>query len=74
MVWTSRKMLSNIFALFGSCSILDELVVNRVQTLVGLGQEFAKKIIHAFWPSKRRGDVVAPFTAGPVSTQSVNIG
>jgi hypothetical protein len=52
----------------------DELVVNRVQTLVGLGQEFAKKIIHAFWPSKRRGDVVAPFTARPVSTQSVNIG
>jgi len=52
----------------------DELVVNRVQTLVGLGQEFAKKIIHAFWPSKSRGDVVAPLTAGPVSTQSVNIG
>jgi hypothetical protein len=39
-----------------------ELVVNRIQTLVGLGQEFAEKIIHnalAFETPAR--DIVTPF-------------
>jgi hypothetical protein len=53
----------------------DELIVNGVQTLVGLGQEFAEKIIHGFWPSKPRREFFAPFRGcASFNAKHLNIG
>jgi hypothetical protein len=53
----------------------DELIVDGVQALVGLGQEFAKKIIHDFWPSKPRREFFAPFRGqASFNAKHLNIG
>ena len=46
MVWTRRKMLSRILALFGILLETHELDVDDVETLVGLGHEFPQQVVH----------------------------
>jgi hypothetical protein len=53
----------------------DELIINRVQTLVGLGQEFAEEIIHCLLalelPGRRRRAFSRP---GQFQLKAFNIG